>query len=256
METTTPEQNEHNEAVNTTTARQMVKRYERVCQLCKKEYKTPIANSKFCSDLCRGRAHREKKFNQQIDISETSPNMNTPSALPTVKPVFTGLAPHMQIAVDLLQKEATRWEEAFKKESAAHEKTKAELIKLKEDILRKEHEQTLQGIEDAKPGMFENILNGINQLPAPILEQIAPVLGRLANAFVPQQLGMGGQLDDNTQGLVNWLQTLPEDLRTHVMVLVASLSQLPPAELTQKLSQIKNLFTHGTTITNNTMWGT
>lgn len=234
--------------------------YERTCLQCNKEYKAIKPEGKFCSDACRGKHFRQGKRalngthgqTQLFKSSTPKPVKSEPTLAPAInaEPIFTGLAPHMQIAVNLLQKESKRWEDSFKEERTKRKKLEDEINTLKDKVRNDEHRQALEGLENEKPSAFERVLGSI---PAPIMEQIAPVLGQLlSRVMTPQNAlqmgGVEGQLDAQGQ-LIGWLTQLPEPLMKGVMGILAKLQAMTtPEELHKHINQINNLLTNGTTI--------
>lgn len=222
--------------------------YDKVCDECGKDYQTVSQGAKFCSSLCRGKYFRKMKTASSL---ATEAKAEIKSAQPaSITPVITGLPPHLQIAFDLLKKDSERMERAYNEERDRRRKVEGELQKLKDDTRDKEHKKALQGLEEKKPDLLDRLAN----LPTPILEQFAPVLGRLAGLLVPggdvaQPIaGVGGQLDEGQLQFLNWIATLPGELQKNFIGLLATLSNMDEQQLTHTLSQFQNLLTTGTTI--------
>lgn len=228
--------------------------YNKVCDECGKDYESVSQGAKFCSNTCRGRYFRKMKTSSPTSTVRAE----TKSAQPaSITPVITGLPPHLQIAIDLLKKDAERMEKAYNEERDRRRKVDAELAKLKEETRDKEHKKALQGLEEKKPDLLDRLAN----LPTPILEQFAPVLGRLAGMLIPggdaaqPVAGVGGQLDEGQIQFLNWIASLPEAIQKNFIGLLSTLSNMDEQTLALTLSQFQNLLTTGTTIKQKTSSG-
>lgn len=225
-------------------------KYPRTCQQCSVEYKAVMPDGKFCSDKCRGAWHRKNKTTGQLTIEHESQRSKNFLPAINVEPVFSGLTPHMQIAVNLLQKESKRWEDSYKEERTTRKKIEQELTILKDKVREDAHRHALGEIESDKPSTFERMLGSI---PAPIMEQIAPVLGQLLSRVVlpAPSLAMGGVqgLDESQGQIISWITQLPAPLQQGVMGVLVKLSESStPENLHKSIHQINNLLTNGNTM--------
>jgi hypothetical protein len=225
------------------------KGFTRECKQCKKEYSAVLQTSKFCSGACR--AKWNKLNPKSVEDKEVSlVKKESTQAVPA--PIFSGLSPQMQIAVNLLQKESDRWEAAFKEERDLRKKAEQDRDSFKEKLRDTEHKQVLDGIENEKPSMLERLLGS---MPAPFIEQLAPVVGRLAGLIVPGQgqaalpmAGVEGQLDNVQIQILQWIASLPEELQKQVLTVISTLMQMQPQDITITINKILNLLKNGSTI--------
>ncbi|HMG94354.1 MAG TPA: hypothetical protein VK589_30045 [Chryseolinea sp.] len=224
------------------------KTYEKICEECGKQYHTVSQGAKFCSSFCRGRYFRKMKPTNTPTTSDTKPAFDKP--VQSITPTIAGMPPHIQIAVDLLKKDSERMEKAYNEERDRRRKAETELQKLKDDVRDREHKKALEGLEEKKPDWFDRLAN----LPTPVLEQFAPVLGRLAGMLVPggegaqQMAGVGGQLDEAQVQFLSWIAALPEELQKNFMAINAALTHMDENTLAFTLTQIQNLLVNGSTV--------
>lgn len=224
--------------------------HKRVCENpdCKREYEAHQSNSRYCSSACRSAAWKKNKSSapQSIDEKETKQLAPAPAQL------LTGLTPQLQIAIDLLRKEGDRWEKSYNEERTRRKKAEDEVLKLKEEMLKKEHASALQGIENAKPDMIDRMLNGLSNLPAPIVEQFAPLIGRLGNLLMPSGSapveGVQGQLNEPQIQFINWINTMPPETQKNFMIAMAELSRFDEQKLNTVVGQINQFLLQGTTM--------
>lgn len=179
------------------------------------------------------------------DNNYTQPGNNSYQPAPVKKMEINGLSPQIQIAVNLLQKEADRWESAYKKSEEKREKLETELQTLRTESRDKDHRQALQGIEDKKPSGLERFMDAFAKTPAPILDSLAPIIGALGNLIPkPKSLqGVDGQLDDITMDVVKWMQTKPAEFNQQLYAILNVIARQPDAEQTVSLTKLYNLLT-------------
>jgi hypothetical protein len=235
------------------------KAFTRQCEECKKDYNAFQKNSKFCSGSCRAKWNKKHPKQAAEEAAEIvlETTGNKPAAAPTPQTIFSGLSPHMQIAVDLLQKECKRWEEAYKEEKKERIDLQEKLTALKDQVREDAHKQALQGIEDEKPSMFERVLGSI---PPQVMEHLAPVIGQLAQRLIPAapgaaMAGVEGQLDEGQIQFLSWVAQQPEPMQKKIILLCTALMQMQPQQVALNLDKVLNLLKNGTTMTSNTMMG-
>lgn len=227
-------------------------RYDRKCEECGKDYKAMLRHSKFCSNVCRA-AWNRKNGNKKIAEGAQQQDVKQTSSLPAaiVSPAITGLPPHLQIAVDLLKNEARRWEKSYDDAASKLEKANDRIKELEKKMSDKEHEVALQGIENQKPDVIDRVLNGLSNMPAPIVEQFAPLIGRLGSLLVPSGAaavqGVQGQLDEPQIQFINWINGLPPETQKSFMMAMAELSRFDEAKLHNTITQINQFLKVGTT---------
>jgi hypothetical protein len=232
----------------------------RNCDHCGRQYPFSGNRARFCSDRCR---KAFKSLSMQPSQTETNPEKKTP-AVPTTS-INTGkLSPEIAITIDLLKADSRRWEDLYKEERTDHKKNLAAAItrekKLQDDIIRleseakdKEHKHALQGIEARKPDFMDRIAN----LPEPVLNAFAPILGRLANLIPEGASGatMAGtnttQLDEGTVQFLAWVDQLPDDEKKSLFTILGTLTTQDPPLRKTSFTKIENLLIHGTTMQNN-----
>jgi hypothetical protein len=228
--------------------------HERVCENCNKTYQTAAKASKFCSDSCRGAAWRKSKGTQEITIS--TPKNESPAQ--AASPLLTGLNPQLQIAIDLLKKEADRWEKKSDYWEKKYNDEAAQRQALEKAALQKEHATALQGLENAKPDLIDRVLNGLSSMPPSIVEQFAPLIGRLGNLLVPGGAsapveGVQGQLDEPQIQFINWINSLPPETQKNFLVAMAQLSSFDGQKLNTTINQIIQLLKSGSSMQSHNM---
>jgi hypothetical protein len=203
--------------------------YRRNCDVCSIEYDALSKKSKFCGDGCR--VANWRKGNKASTPNGTDQNnIAITRRQATIQHlVQQSIPPELQIAFDLLQNEASRWEIAYREERQDRMEVEESLAKQNEKLLELEHAKILDGVERARPDFVDRIINGLGSIPAPLLEQFAPLIGRLGNLIVPSGnspiQGIDVSLDEESLHLVQWFKSLPEDTQKRMKEFLVELSK-------------------------------
>lgn len=231
---------------------------DRTCVQCGKAYDTSTSNSPnlFCSEVCRHKHQRVRKkqkidqLRQQAQSALNGNNGNGESSSPVAiveeklpvqnsKPVSdrqatmhitSSMPPHMALMVDLLKKEATRWEKAYQEEKASKKR-----LAIDNQALR----DRLKEIELKKPTGLQGLAE--SPLMKDLLPFVGPALGRLAegiaNAAMPgagQIAGTNGQLDAQLEKEVHdinqWYISLPRQQQQEVFAILDMLANAKSPE--------------------------
>jgi len=241
------------------TEEKLKKTFKRNCDHCNKEYDASYKNSQYCSTYCRSSAHKKRKMTEP-----PSANTKPAEAKPVVKttipaPVFNGFDPHMQIVVDLLKNEIKRESTEKEEWKAECKKVQEAYSKLKDDTQAKEHAKALGDLEKAKPGFMDQVATFFGNLPAPILEQFSPAIGRLLNYALPTEgaapgmAGVNGQLDEMQSQLLTWIASLPEPNQQSLFNIIGTMMQMDATKLSATQNQILNLLKNGSTLQGGTV---
>lgn len=252
-----PPDNETTSATTEAKATMPERKIDCTCEQCKKEYKAAYARSRFCSDKCRVKFFRTKNASMKAENTTKSLAVNdskeTKEKEPRIpQPVFQNISPPMAIAVQMLQKDADRWERLYNEERKKAIDLDKELTKLKDESRDKEYKTKLDGIEAQKPDFLDRVLAGLGNIPAPIIEQIAPIIGRITGALIPgdpnqagpQQIG-GVQLDEMSTQLLQWISTLDEQNRNNLFIMIGKMMNMDNQKLSASLTKAINLFKNG-----------
>lgn len=252
--------------------------FTRNCNECGTEYETRHPASMYCSGRCRQRALRSRHPNEQPkqeQPSQTIPLMNAPQPKPessvkevteekidktekrnpSIRPKFSNLPPDVAIGVSLLERELNRVEDMYREERGKRKKIQEKYERLKDEVKDERHANQLAGIEAAKPDLVERIMSGFGQLPQPLVESLAPALGRLMDKVVPPsqpgvagQLQGGEQMDPMTADLIRWIAAQPEQTRELLFHVIGKLMGLDQEKLPATLMQFLNLLQSGSTL--------
>jgi hypothetical protein len=231
----------------------------RKCNHCKNEYNALTLRSQFCSDSCRKKHFNAKVMNTEI-VEEEKPNPKEKKSKPNGMAAMASLngAPaHYQIAIDLLREEKKRWQDMYSEERTARKKAEDENVRLIKVHTEERHAAALQGVEDAQPSGVEKFLSGLQNLPAPIVEQFAPIIGRIAGMLLPPEnanvvgSSVNGQLDEGQTQLINWINGMPELTQRNFLSILSILNTYDEQKLNVTLTQMINFLNKGTTIQSN-----
>lgn len=255
------------EAQSPASTRAKQKSFVRNCDECHEEYTASSKLSRTCGPRCRTRAMRRiakeqaqqpsQTMNESQEMSPTRDPVTTEKpdkAIRTksIRPKFSGLPPDVSIGVMLLERELDRMEQMYTEERAKRKKIQDKYETLKDQVKDERHQQQLAGIEAAKPDLLDRVISGVSQLPAPILENLAPALGRLMEKVVPAGEGVAGQLqghiDPMTGELLQWIANLPEAIRENLLLVIGKLMGLDQEKLNSTLVQFLNLIKSGSTL--------
>lgn len=253
--------------------------FKRNCDICGTEYDAKFPNARFCSSRCRKTNSRSMKKNTttlgtvEIEVKKSNDRQeddNVPSNLPVPaksNALYNGLAPHMQIAVDMLRQDSQRWQNLYEEEKSRRKEVQAKHEDLKEKISRMEMDHKIEQIENKKPSGLSGL--GENPFFLKILDHVGPALGVLASKMAesagtttPAMAGVEGQLDEVSQSqlanIAQWFAALPDATRAAVYDMLQSMAVIKePQMLISTLQKIKILLTNGSTITtHNPMYGT
>lgn len=214
----------------------------KTCKLdsCRKEYNPGNRRSAFCSEKCR--IIYKSKLSGLNGITESKPDLTAPKNLSLPKPKITGLEPAVQMAVDLLVKNAEVWEKYYHEVVARLKAVEEENTRLKEKIKEDEHAAALSGVEDAKPTLLGKILN---EIPDAWKEHLGPAIGALASKAAQSFAGTDGQLDEPSQQMIEWVKSLPDEEQQKFAAIVATLMQMDSTSLQDTTTRIINLLTGG-----------
>lgn len=236
---------------------------DRECLKCGKHYKAKNSASKFCSDICRNTFNQSQKRKPNAaplgSIDDKSPAFPKPVAAPT----FTDIPAHLKIGVDLLTKEAQRWEDAFKDERQKRKDLQAKFEAQREELAKLKVDHQIEAIQNAKPSG----LNGLaeNPLVLKLMDHAGPALGawlaKMADASNTSMTGTDGQLDDATakqlHDINSWFVTLEEKQREEVYKLLFVLGQSKtPAIFNDTVLRLQNILKNGSIITPYQGYGT
>lgn len=266
--------------VNTARRERIMHTFKRNCEFCEKEYDAVYKNSRFCCHNCKRKGQRRtlRMLREQESYIQTTPSippvMNKPEQpkpvapikevsdekidktekkIKSIRPKFSNLPADVSIGVSLLERELDRMERMYEEERAKRKKIQGKYEELKDRTKDEKHAQQLAGIEAAKPDVLDRIIAGVGQLPQPILEQLAPALGRLVNKMMPGDEGVAGQLqgseiDPMTAQLIQWIAAQPEQQRELLLHVIGKLMGLEQDKLSATLMQFLNLLQNGSTL--------
>jgi len=227
--------------------------YEKMCEHCNDTFTSKRQHSRTCSPSCRAKlsASKRKKALGNSDMNtivEPHPTQKPKefkkekkSILPS--PHITGLPPHLQMAFDLLKENARRFEDWYEKELAKRELLEKQLVELQDQL--REKQTSLQGLIDDKPSAFERILGSI---PAPFIDAVAPHIGTLMGKLAGGMGSTNGQLDEASEGLLQWIGTLPQESNQNLMMVFGTLMQLPESQRDAAIASVVRLLTEGSTM--------
>ena len=179
-------------------------------------------------------------------------------------PIFQGLTPQMQIAVDLLKQDARRWEQLYKEEKEKRKKISDKYETLREELAAIKVDNRIAEIENKKPGGLEGLAE--NPLVLKLADHVGPALGALMmkladNTPSSALLRTDGQLDEVTQTqaneMIKWFVSLPQDTRGVVYEILTEWAGAKSIEvLNDTLQRMRNILKTGTVITPYAGFGT
>lgn len=240
--------------------------YRHGCETCNKEFESHRRHARFCSDKCRSintrKRHKLNGIMTTTKEEQTKPpkvngssNGSSHGTAVVATPIFQGLTPQMQIAVDLLKQDARRWEEMYREEKAARKKTEDSLKEKVDELARIKVDHQIESIENKRPSGLQGLAE--SPIVAKLLDHVGPALGalmmKLTDGSGPGLIGTDGQLDELTQTQISefnkWFAGLHPDQRGVIYEIIVSWAQSKTPEiLNDTLVRIKNILRSGTVI--------
>lgn len=237
--------------------------FSRTCIECGAKYSAVLQNSRFCNSTCRAANWRStKRSGTQPSAHETPENGHElAESLPMETKQSNDTALGLQIAVELLQQEADRWHGEYREERTKRKALEKEIADSTKERMRLEHKHAIEALQNNKPDIMQRMLAGIGNLPSPFIEQLMPLVGRLGNLVVPPQPSaeLSGT-SNQVQPLIDWIQSLPEEVRHKLLVTLQRISELSDVNLFNLLNEIQKYLEPGSRITRPpppdlSMWG-
>jgi hypothetical protein len=250
------------------------KKYDHVCIVCNGGFKSSHKKSSYCSNSCRSKHNRSAKKTSLNMAPDTEAKEQQPRPLKmngeakgnnghngesraiVGTPIFHGLSPQMQIAVDLLKQDSRRWEQLYSQEKEKRKKVSDKYETLREELATIKVDNKIAEIENKKTGGLEGLAE--NPLILKLVDHVGPALGALMlklgdSSPSSQLIGTDGQLDEitSTQAneMVKWFTSLPADTRGVVYDVLTELAASKSIEvLNDTLLRIKNILKSGTVI--------
>lgn len=267
------------------TQRTLEKKFDHTCIHCHKPFKSAYKKSSYCSAACKSKQGRINKANslnmtpttEEIKVTENAkvtplqkvrppklPKAASDSTVVVGTPIFDGLTPQMQIAVDLLKQDARRWEQLYREEKDKRKKIADKYETLRDEVAELKVDHRIEAIENKKPGGLEGLAE--NPMILKLMDHVGPALGALMvklvdNSPSSQLVGVDGQLDEITQTqaneMVKWFISLPEDSRKVVYEILTEWAGAKSIEvLNDTLLRMRNVLKAGTVITPYAGFGT
>jgi len=214
---------------------------------------------KYCNSTCRSKASIINTAGLgSLVTSERKEDSAAPKpAAPAVDNLLLSQMPaHAQFIIKQLEKESTRWEDAYKEQRKKRGDLKDQLTKVQNELAALKTEQKISSIEQEhkKPGALQGILD------SPLGQHLGPALGKLAERFVDSipmdmaaapvaQIAGTGPVPEQVTQISNWYIAQSPDVQEVFYNLVNSMAGLQPDEAKIKMQYIKNLLNYGTTAT-------
>lgn len=262
------------------------KKHDQICVVCKTAFKSSRAKHSTCSNSCRSKLARQNRktslnmtpeeeekprFAEMPPKAKVNGKMNGNnchighSAAVVGTPIFHGLSPQMQIAVDLLKQDSRRWEQLYKDEKEKRKKVTDRYETLREEMASIKVDHRISEIENKRPSGLEGFAE--NPMVLKLLDHVGPALGalmlKLGDGGAPssQLIGTDGQLDEITQTqsneMIKWFISLPTDTRTMVYEILTELAASKSIEvLNETLMRMRNILRSGTVIMPHVGFGT
>jgi hypothetical protein len=238
---------------------------KKACEECGTEFEVKKHGARFCSDICRYRAHRKgKKSSGPGTIDDRDDAGDFPSTKMVTS--LNGLSPQAQYIITHLRDQLKEQKEEARRLRDKYEAERTQKEALKDKLQQLETDHKIEAIQNSKPSGLQGIVSGLGQLPPEVLQtlgqSLGPVLGRLTEklfgggaspAGLPMA-GTDGQLDE-AQGKVlqfnQWFIGLSKPLQEGVYAILVRIANQPSEDqLQQILMRIQTLLNNGTTTPN------
>jgi hypothetical protein len=222
---------------------------EKKCEECSTPFTSMLKRARFCSGKCRAKNARKNGTSLGIAFKETGSQLPVPASQRTSMHVLSQTDPQTQVVMDILTKEASRWEDAWKEERTQRKELQKANAALKEQLAALKVDHQMEALENSKPSGLAGLAD--NPLVQKLFEHAAPALGAFLMRYAegaPQQMisGTDGQLDETTQkqlaDLNTWYAQLPQAAKDGVYQVLTDLAKIQNPELLNlTLTKIHNL---------------
>lgn len=247
-----------------TTTQPTVKTFtKKNCEECGNEFDVKKFGAKFCSDVCRGRAHRKMKRASRPEPqsnlfvkSEDFPAVTTKHQGTHLVASLNGLPPHAQYIITHLREQLSERKDELTRLRDKYETARKEKGDLEKKIAKLELDHKIESIENAKPSGLQGVMQNLGSLPPEVLASLAPAVTRIVEKIFgdgPAQLpiaGTDGQLDETQtklQSFNQWFAGLPKQMQDAVYAMLVKLANAPSEQaLQQTLNKILSIINHAT----------
>lgn len=197
----------------------------KACLHCGNDFTYKLESAQFCSGTCRAtHAVKKKKLGATHEGKEEKP-MPTINSNGQLK--LSGLPPQAEYIIYHQNTVIADWRRQYEEEKAEHKRLREKYKELKERISEKERAMELQGIENAKPSILDQLATVV---PEDVRSKVLGALAdKLLNSGATVQTGVEG-IDQNFAAIQKWYGALPPPLQQKVFEILNALAMISDAE--------------------------
>jgi hypothetical protein len=227
---------------------------------CGKEIESTRKGVKYCSVTCRSKHSiyrtTSKALNGLVEggLKETETKSSEvieneqPKRITVDHGMYAKLPESAQFIIKQQEKDAARWEDAYKEERKERKKLKNENKELRQELAEVKTDERLKGIETAananKKDLFDRIME------SPIGEHIGPALGTMLDKFMNGTAPVIGQVggvadgpaDDRIVKIANWYATQPDEVKEVFFMMVDAMAGMEPNMLKMRMNFLRQSF--------------